>query len=52
MLLAACIFWLGVRMSAPVWFYVLLGIFTLVKVFAYGQAFGKVINKMDKEEKE
>ena len=52
MLLAACILWLGFRMSAPVWFYVLLGIFAMIKMFAYGQAFAKVINKIDKEDKE
>lgn len=52
MLLAACVFWLGIRMSAPAWFYVLLGIYTLIKVYVFGQAFGKAINKIDKEDKE
>ena len=50
MLLAACILWLGLQMNAPVWFYVVLGVYALVQVFNYGQVFGKLINGKREEQ--
>lgn len=43
MLLAACIFWLGLQMNAPTWFYVVLAIYTLIQVFNFGQTYAKLV---------
>ena len=36
MLLVICLWWIGIQLSAPTWFYVLLGISASVKLILYG----------------
>ena len=36
MLLVICLWWIGIQLSAPTWFYVLLGISAFVKLISYG----------------
>ena len=36
MLVIICLWWIGYQLSAPTWFYVLLGISAFVKLISYG----------------
>ena len=36
MLVIICLWWVGIQLSAPTWFYVLLGISAFAKLISYG----------------
>lgn len=36
MLLVICLWWIGIQLSAPTWFYVLLGINIFLKIMSFG----------------
>ena len=36
MLAIICLWWVGIQLSAPSWFYILLAISIVIKIFSYG----------------
>lgn len=36
MFIIICMWWVGIQLSAPLWFYILLGISLFIKIFSYG----------------
>lgn len=36
MLIIICLWWIGMQLCAPTWYYVLLGISAVVKILSYG----------------
>lgn len=36
MIAAICLFWIGTQLNAPSWYYALLIVFVVMKVFSFG----------------
>lgn len=49
MILIACLIWVGVALNAPTWFYILLGVSLVIKLFNYGMAVGKVVGEKSED---
>lgn len=42
MFIIACLIWIGITLSAPTWFYILLGIAGVFKLISLGISLGKI----------
>lgn len=43
MIYIACLIWIGVRLGAPTWFYILLGLAALCRILNFGIKLGEKV---------
>lgn len=50
MIALICLIWVGMRLSAPIWFYILIASAAMFKVLSAGMALEKSSNESSNEE--
>ena len=56
MVIIFCLFWIGLKLSAPIWYFVLLGLVSLIHCIKFGMHMGsysiRIKNDDDDDKKE